>query len=236
MTTTTGLAGLAILGFALGAVAQDPPPPESAEPLPKVLIIGDSISGGYTPRVARLLQDKAQVMHNPGNAEHTGTGIKKLDAWIGETDWEIIHFNWGLWDLCYRHPESKVQGRRDKVRGTLTTPIDVYERNLDQLVARLKQTNATLIWAHTTVVPEGEAGRKLGDDTRYNAAASRVMKKHGVLINDLNALTKGFGPELFSKPGNVHFSGGGYDQIARQVADVIEATLMEKRKQAHDDR
>jgi lysophospholipase L1-like esterase len=219
------LAYLTFLGFVFEAAAQDSVPAVSATELPKVLIIGDSISGGYTPRVANILKGKARVVHNPGNAQHTGTGIQKLDAWIGETDWDVIHFNWGLWDLCYRHPESKVQGRRDKVRGTLTTPMDVYENNLDQLVTRLKKTNAALIWAHTTVVPEGEAGRKLGDDTRYNAAAARVMKKHGVPINDLNTLTRGFDPELFSKPGNVHFSAEGYDKIAQQVACAIEKVI-----------
>ena len=74
-------------------------------------------------------------------------------------------------------------------------------------------------------MPEGEAGRKLGDDTRYNAAAARVMKKHGVPVNDLHTLTKGFGPELFSKPGDVHFNGEGYDKIAQQVASAIEAAI-----------
>jgi lysophospholipase L1-like esterase len=228
--TTIMLAGLTIVGFALDAAAWGSTPLESAEELPKVLIIGDSISGGYTPRVVKLLEDKALVKHNPGNAQHTGTGLEKLDAWIGETDWDVIHFNWGLWDLCYRHPESKVQGRRDKVRGTLTTPIDAYEKNLHQLVTRLKKTNAALIWANTTVVPEGEAGRKLGDDMRYNAAAARVMEKHGVPINDLNTLTKQFGPELFSKPGDVHFSGEGYDKIAQQVASAIEAAIEKTRQ------
>jgi lysophospholipase L1-like esterase len=210
--------------------AQESPPSEAAEQLPQVLIIGDSISLGYTPRVVEFLKGKALVKHNAGNAQHTGTGIEKLDAWLGETDWDVIHFNWGLWDLCYRHPESKVQGRRDKVRGTLTTPLDVYEQNLDQLVTRLKKTNAALVWANTTVVPEGEAGRKLDDDARYNAAAARVMEKHGVPINDLNALTKQFGPELFTKPGDVHFIAEGYDKLARQVVAAIEEAIASRRQ------
>ena len=214
---------LSIFGFAFNAAAQDRAP--SADGLPKVLLIGDSISGGYTSHVIRLLKEKAQVQRIRGNAQHTGTGLEKIDQWLGDTQWDVIHFNWGLWDLCYRHPESKVQGRRDKVRGTLTTAIDVYEKNLDQLVTRLKKTDAKLIWAHTTVVPEGEAGRILGDDIRYNAAAARVMEKHGVPINDLNALTRAFGPELFSKPGDVHYSGTGYSKIAKQVADAIEAAI-----------
>lgn len=200
-------------------------PTPAAEELPKVLIIGDSISIGYTPHVKALLKGKAVVVHHKGNAQHTGTGLKKLDAWLGETDWDVIHFNWGLWDLCYRHPESKVQGKRDKVRGTLTTTLEQYEKNLDQLTARLKKTGATLIWAHTTVVPEGEAGRRVGDDVKYNTAAARVMKKHGVTVNDLHALTKAFPKELFTAPGNVHFTKEGSKKIAKQVAEHVKAAL-----------
>ena len=196
-----------------------------AEDLPKALLIGDSISIGYTPHVVATLKGKVEVRHNRGNAQHTGTGLKMLEKWIGKTHWDVIHFNWGLWDLCYRHPQSKVQGRRDKVRGTLTTPLEQYEKNLDQLVVRLKKTKAKLIWAHTTTVPKGEAGRKVGDDTRYNDAATRVMKKHGIVINDLNALSDSFPPELFTAPGNVHFKKEGSKKIGQAVARKISETL-----------
>lgn len=139
-----------------------------AKDLPKALLIGDSISIGYTSHVVAALKGKVEVRHHKGNAQHAGTGLKMLEKWIGKTQWDVIHFNWGLWDLCYRHPKSKVQGRRDKVRRTLATPLEQYEKNLDQLVIQLKKTKAKLIWAHTTTVPKGEAGRKVGDDTRYN--------------------------------------------------------------------
>ena len=192
--------------------------------LPRVLIIGDSISLGYTPYVAKMLKDQALVKHHRGNAQHTATGLQKLDLWIGDTHWDVIHFNWGLWDLCYRHPDSKVQGNRDKVNGTVTIPLDQYETNLDVLVTRLKTTGAKLIWAHTTVVPENEAGRFVGDDKKYNDVATRVMKKHGVAINDLHRLTRHFSPGLFTAPGNVHYTGDGYQRIAQQVADKIRTT------------
>lgn len=191
------------------------PPVEAT--LPKVLIIGDSISMALTPHVAKQLEGKAVVKHHKGNAQHTGTGLKKLDQWLGNTKWDVIHFNWGLWDLCYRHPKSKVQGKRDKVNGTLTTTLEQYEKNLDVLAARLKKTDAKLIWAHTTVVPEGEAGRIVGDDLKYNEVAAKIMKKHGITINDLNSLSRKFSPELFSKPGDVHYTQDGYQQIAAQV-------------------
>ena len=148
-----------------------------------------------------------------------------LERWIGGKQWDVIHFNWGLWDLCYRHSESKVQGRRDKVRGTLTISLKQYEKNLDQLASRLKKTKAKLIWAHTTTVPKGEAGRKVGDDDRYNAAASRVMKKHDIEINDLNALSDSFPPALFTAAGNVHFKTEGSRRLGQAVAEKINAAL-----------
>ena len=196
-----------------------------AKDLPKALLIGDSISLGYTPHVVAALKGKVDVIHHRGNAQHTGTGLKMLDRWVGETKWDVIHFNWGLWDLCYRHPKSKEQGRRDKERGTLTTSLEQYEKNLDQLAGRLKKTKAKLIWAHTSTVPEGEAGRKVGDDDKYNKAATRVMKKHGIVINDLNSLTDDFPPELFVKPGDVHYKPEGSKKIGKAVAKEISKAL-----------
>ena len=196
-----------------------------AKDLPKALLIGDSISLGYTPHVVAALKGKVEVKHHRGNAQHTGTGLKMLDRWVGETEWDVIHFNWGLWDLCYRHPKSKEQGRRDKERGTLTTSLEQYEKNLDHLAAHLKKTKAKLIWAHTTTVPKSEAGRKVGDDDKYNEVATRVMKKHGIEINDLNALTDGFAAELFVKLGDVHYKVEGSKEIGQAVAGKISKAL-----------
>ncbi|MCO8121247.1 SGNH/GDSL hydrolase family protein [Stieleria sp. TO1_6] len=196
--------------------------------LPNVLIIGDSISMAFTPYVVQQLDGKAVVKHHKGNAQHTGTGLAKLDQWIGNTQWDVIHFNWGLWDLCYRHPESKVQGRRDKVNGTVTTSLEQYETNLDELVSRLKRTDAKLIWANTTVVPKEEAGRIVGDDVKYNEVAAKIMKKNGILINDLHSLTKQFSADDFASPGNVHYTQDGYRKIGQQVTDHILKALKDK--------
>lgn len=197
----------------------------TAEDKPDVLIIGDSISLGYTPHVVVMMRDEANVVHNKGNAQHTGVGVAKLDAWLGDTEWDVIHFNWGLWDLCYRHPESKVQGHRDKARGTLTTSLEQYEQNLDQIVRRLRGTGAKLVWATTTVVPEHEAGRRVGDDSKYNSVAARVMKRHAVTINDLNQISRTFDADQMKGVGDVHFTTKGYQQLASQVVRSIRSVL-----------
>lgn len=193
--------------------------------LPKVLILGDSISMGYTNMVRDGLKGKANVVRPKDNCGDTVIGLRELDAWLGDKDWDVIHFNWGLWDLCYRNPKLDKAGNRDKVNGKISVPVADYEKNLEQLVIQLKATGATLIWASTTLVPEGEVGRVAGDDKIYNEAATRVMQKHGVAINDLHALSASLDPNLFIRPGDVHFTTEGSKKLAEQVVAKISEVL-----------
>ena len=125
-----------------------------------------------------------------------------------------------------------MQGRRDKLNGTLTTTLEQYEKNLDELVSRLKKTDAKLIWANTTVVPEKEAGRVRGDDVKYNEAAARIMNKHAITTNDLHSLTKTFPADQFDGPGNVHYTQQGYQKIGQQVAEHILTVLESEQKES----
>ncbi len=202
-------------------------PGDRSNKLPRVLLIGDSISIGYTKPVIELLKGKAVVQRVKGNAGHTGMGVDRLPQWLDAKHgkWDVIHFNWGLWDLCYRNPESKTQGRRDKVNGKVTHTPEQYRENLEKIVALLKETKARLIWASTTPVPEGEAGRKVGDDVIYNRIAAEVMKKHGIPINDLHAVMLPHMNELTTAPGNVHFKPEGSMSLAKQVVAEIEKAL-----------
>lgn len=211
-----------IVGFASFACAEEPV-------RPRVLLIGDSISIGYTKPVTELLKEKAEVQRVKGNAGHTGMGIANLPKWLDKQHgkWDVIHFNWGLWDLCYRNPESKTQGHRDKVKGAITHTPEQYRANLEKIVPMLKATGAKLIWASTTPVPEGEAGRKVGDDLIYNRIAAEVMKKHDIPINDLHAAILPHMKTHTTAPGNVHFTPEGSMILAKQVAKEIEAALEE---------
>jgi len=194
---------------------------------PRVLIIGDSISIGYTKPVIAELESIAEVRRIPGNAGHTGMGLEGLPKWLDEKNgkWDVIHFNWGLWDLCYRNPNSKTQGRRDKVNGKITHTVEQYVENLAKIVTILEKTGAELIFATTTPVPDGEAGRKVGDDLRYNEAAVALMRERGVAINDLHSFILPRMKELATKPGNVHFTKEGSKLLATRVAERVRRTL-----------
>ena len=194
---------------------------EVQEGLPSLLIIGDSISQGYTIPVRKRLRGKWNVYRAKANCGNTAFGLQELDKWTGNQKWDLIHFNWGLHDLCYRHPDSQDYGNRDKVNGSISIPIEQYRENLEVLVKRLKEKAAQLIWASTTIVPPGEVGRYEGDDLKYNTVAEEIMHRHGVPVNDLHALTADFPVSHFVAEGDVHFTDNAYEVIAAQVVESI---------------
>lgn len=192
----------------------------------RVLIIGDSISIGYTPSVKQSLVEKANVWHNPGNGKFTGNGLEKLEEWIGQGKWDIIQVNWGLWDLCYIHPDSKSQGNRDKVNGKVRTPIDDYAANLEALIHLIKKkSNAKIIFVTTTVVPGNEAGRFPEDVIRYNDVAKRIMKKNNVVVNDIYTASIAIHEKLGLGEDDVHYTPKGYVELGKLITQFLEKEI-----------
>lgn len=192
--------------------------------LPSILLIGDSISGGYEKQVKQALAGEANVVKNEGNAEWSGTGIKKIDSYLGDTKWDIIHFNWGLWDLYGWEYDQEDRSP------------EAYAKRLDQLVTRMKQTKAKLIWATTTpackdaeqtmlkrfkkevvITPEQQA--------KYSEAALEVMKRHGVEINDLYSHILPTLDQHSGGPDDVHFNGAGNGHLAKKVVETLEKAI-----------
>ena len=219
-TIALALLSLSLLGCATG-------PKTSSNDLagpPRVLIIGDSISIGYFPPTKELLEGKADVVHNPGNAQHTAYGLDKLDEWLGDTPWDVIHFNHGLHDLKYIDETGK---RVPPSEGREQIPIDKYKRNLEALTKRLKKTRAALIFATTTPVPEGASGRVPGDAKRYNDVALAIMRKHKVPVNDLYAFAISRLDDI-QRPRDVHFTKEGSRLLAEQVVNHILPALEDR--------
>jgi acyl-CoA thioesterase-1 len=192
--------------------------------LPRVLLLGDSISIGYTLAVRDLLTGKANVHRAPANCGPTTRGLEQIDAWLGEKPWDVIHFNWGLHDLKYMGPSGENLADPTASDSRQQVPPDQYEANLRKLVGRLSKTEATLIWCSTTPVPEGAGGRVVGDAVKYNEIAARVMGEYGVATNDLYSVAK---PRLkaIQRPANVHFTPEGSKVLAAAVAKAITQAL-----------
>ena len=194
--------------------------PDPVDPaLPNALVIGDSISIGYTPGTRRLLQGKANVWRVPVNGGPTRNGLEFLDDWLAGRQWAVIHFNWGLHDLKHVTGDSQALVELTTPGARRQIPLADYEKNLSTLVVRLKGTGATLLWAETTPVPSGARGRIPGDEKDYNSAAARVMAAAGIPVTPLRSwvLEK---PEL-QKPKDVHFTPAGSERLAEKVAAAI---------------
>ncbi len=185
-----------------------------------VLIIGDSISIGYTPFVEQALAPDVNIVHNPGNGGSTVRGVEKIDEWLDNREWDVILFNFGLHDLVHKDENNKY----DVHNGKLSVTLKEYESNLEIIIARLRETTATLLFVTTTMVPENSAGRRTGDPERYNEVALKVMKRNGIGVVDLYTPSLTIHPQN-SKPGNVHYTPEGYSQLATHITDAIKSYL-----------
>lgn len=173
--------------------------------LPRVLLIGDSVSRGYTQAARKALAGKANVHRAPANCGPTASGLKNIEVWLGDGKWDVIHFNFGIHDR--------------------NTPIADYTQRLEQLTERMKKTGAKLVWASTTPIPDDPAQRQTAASiVDRNAAAAELMKKYGVAIDDLFAAIAPHLAEMQS-PNDVHFNAKGYDFLGETVAKAIESQL-----------
>ncbi|GAB3925814.1 SGNH/GDSL hydrolase family protein [Larkinella terrae] len=197
---------------------------QTAAELPRVLILGDSISVGYTPVVKQLLEGKAVVSRPAENCQGTKLGVQRIDQWIGSEPWTVIHFNFGLHDLKHVDPVTGINS--NKPDDPHQSDLKQYEANLKIIVERLKVTGAKLIFATSTPYPDLPEGpyRKAEDVLKYNEVARKIMKKNKIRINDLYSAVL---PELatLQLPSNVHFKPEGNRFLGQKVTDVISSVL-----------
>ena len=199
-------------------------PIEDDPNLPRVLIIGDSISIGYTLPVREMLKGVANVHRPPVNCASTKHGINEIEDWVGNKKWDVIHFNWGLHDLKYMGPNGENLADPQLNSSSQQVPIDEYVKNLQKLVLYLKKTKAELIWRNTTPVPNGAKGRVVGDSKKYNDAAQEIMSHYSIETNDLYQFAKDNWDKVGRK-ADVHFTPEGSKELAKLVAKSIRKKL-----------
>jgi acyl-CoA thioesterase-1 len=190
-------------------------PIKDASGLPRVLLVGDSVSIGYTLQVREKLKGKANVHRIPQNGGATEVGLANMKKWLRDEKWDVIHFNFGLHDAKYAS-ETTQRATRDQ-----------YIANLQTLITQMKATGAKLIFATTTPVPNNgviSPTRRFDDVPARNELAKELMKKNEVAIDDLYTLVL----PVFAKvgrPNDVHFQPEGYELLATAVAASIESQL-----------
>jgi N-sulfoglucosamine sulfohydrolase len=195
----------------------------------RVLILGDSISIGYTPAVKKLMAEDTLVMRPKENCAGTTYGVTRVDQWLklkgGRFD--VIWFNFGLHDLKRVQPNGK---NSNNPRHQRQAEPAAYEANLREIISKLKATGARLIFATTTPIPEGgvRPHRDPQDAQRYNDIARRMCKEHNIAVHDLYAFALEHKATIQPRV-DVHFTKGGSEMLGAQVAAKLRSMLTEPR-------
>jgi acyl-CoA thioesterase-1 len=202
------------------------PVTNSVKPLPKVLLVGDSITGGYTPAVQRQLAGLADASRLFRSTSSNFLAL--LDEVIASQP-DVIHMNCGLWDLIILTNTGKAQ-----------VTLDEYKSNLAKIFQRLrKESHAKLIWSTTTpvndeqqVLPKphgyGRLVRRNADIKVYNRASLEIAKHYGIQCDDLFEVVTRSGPVEYLD--GVHFKEPGNELLGEAVAKVIRPSLSKLRK------
>ena len=184
--------------------------PQTPQPnLPNVLLVGDSITRGYYPAVAKELAGAANVYLF---ATSCSSGDPRLPGQLRDyfsmmgVKFVVIHFNNGMHGWGYTEQQ--------------------YAAGIPEMIAALRAgaPQATLIWATTTpVLHDSTTGESTNAriDERNRLAAS-LMSKENIATDDQHALML---QHQDTHNGDVHFTEAGSAMQAAQVAQIIRQAL-----------
>ena len=178
--------------------------------LPRVLLVGDSITGGYFPGVVNELKGRANVARF---ASSRGLGdpalFKELALVLEQYQFSVIHFNNGLHGWAYTE--------------------DDYRAEFPKLMQLLKDhaPAAKLIWASTTPHRMGPPKFEQFDPKNKriqerNRIAAELVAPAGIPVNDLYALEENH-PEHMTD--GCHYKPEAAAAQSKQVARFIAAAL-----------
>jgi lysophospholipase L1-like esterase len=178
--------------------------------LPRVLLIGDSITRDYYPGVEKHLEGKAYVARLASSRFASDPVLlQEIALVLDNTKFDIIHFNNGMHG--WQHSEAEYKTAFPKILQTI----------------RAHAPNAKLVWATTTPLkisnPNNASEASDKRIAERNAIGLEFVKGQEIVIDDLNALVRGH-PEYHSD--NVHFNPEGVRIEAAQVAASIEPFLL----------
>jgi hypothetical protein len=180
--------------------------------LPRVLLIGDSITRAYYPQVEKNLAGKAYVGRLSSSAFISDPVLlKQIEMVLSQYKFDVIHFNNGMHG--WQHGEKEYAAAFPK-----------YLKTIQKFAP-----GAKLIWADTTPLkvspqlpPDNQTQATDERIAARNAIALKFVQAKGIPLDDLNTPMQGH-PEYHVD--NVHFNDQGIAIQAAQVAAQIEKVL-----------
>lgn len=177
------------------------------EALPRVLLIGDSITRGYFDGVERALQGKA-YLGRLTTSRSVGDPVffDELALVLRQYPFAVIHVNNGLHGWDYTETE--------------------YRAGFERLLATLRKDapTAKIICANTTPVREDPAKPdQLPRITERNRIATELCAASKIPVNDLHAIVAAH-PAYFTGDG-VHLNEEGRAALASAVTAHIQGAM-----------
>ena len=191
----------------------------------KIILLGDSIRMGYDKYAKMALEGVAEVFSPVENCRFTQYMLRFIHKWVGDSgfgeDTDLVHFNVGLWDVIQIMYDEPI------------TPIDVYEQYLHRICKRIRECcpKAKIVFATSTPIHQAnyesvkhEFWRSNETIKAYNAVAVKVMKEHGIEVNDLYALMEG-APDHYFSDRTHYYTKDATEIMTGRVLQVIEEQI-----------
>jgi len=174
--------------------------------LPRVLLIGDSITRGYFSEVEKHLAGKAYCARlTTSKCVSDPSFVDEVQLLLKHYRFAVIHINNGLHGWGYTE---------EQYGDGLAKTVDAISKS---------SGDAKLIWATTTPVRVGSNLQHFHDRTDRvkvrNQLASEIMKQRGVPTDDLFGLVEEH-PDWYSSDGT-HFNNSGKEAQGKQVAESV---------------
>ncbi len=205
------------------------------KPIPRLFVIGDSISIQYGPYLESYLDGIVayERKRDDGNAEAnldvpTGANggdsrmvLAYLRAKLQDPNFkpDFLMLNCGLHDIK-REPESnQIQVEKNE-----------YRQNLELIIELLHENNIRILWIRTTPVVDRihnhnrtSFHRYSADLKEYNQIADEVFIKHEIPMIDLHGFTEHLGEEAYID--HVHFSESARNLQASFLAGYLASYI-----------
>jgi len=174
--------------------------------LPRVLLIGDSITRGYFDEVEKRLSGKAYCARlTTSKCVSDPSFLDEVQLLLKHYRFSVVHFNNGLHGWGYTEQQY---------RNGLLSLMDTFQKHA---------ADAKSIWATTTPMRDRDDPSRISERTVRvkvrNRIAAKLMQERGIPTDDLYGLVESH-PDWHSGDG-VHFNGKGKEAQAKQVAQSV---------------
>lgn len=172
--------------------------------LPRVLLIGDSITRQYQDRVRGLLRGKCYVDYfSSSYAVDSPIYQTLIKAFVGDSKYAIIHFNNGL--NGFHIGKSTYKSRLKKLLKTFPNDCKVI------------LANTTFVFEEGNVIPDKMWGKRVSE---RNVAIAELSEEFGFPMDDLYSVSRTIDSNGRSNDGT-HFKEEGIDILANNVVKSI---------------